>query len=193
MVRDGVSGSASGSCAVPGSGRSRRRATGAFVGRVGHALARARRLAGHRDRLGAASRPLGQGLRDRSRRGRRSTYAFAHHDVDAVYSVILHENTASQAVARRARIRRRGKSARSSHFPSMPHVIWRLQRRDSSTTSSDDVWPRRARRTVRERSASRDVERFGDACAGRGARRCRWSRSTPSASASAIGRVAVRA
>ena len=28
-------------------------------------------------------------------------YAFAHHDVDALYSVILPENTASQAVARR--------------------------------------------------------------------------------------------
>ena len=50
-------------------------------------------------------------------------YAFAHHDVDAIYSVILHENPASQAVARRLGSRR-GRSARFASFPTMPHVIW---------------------------------------------------------------------
>ena len=54
-------------------------------------------------------------------------YAFAHHDVDALYSVILPENERSQAVAQRLgftlfemRI--------TSHFPESPHGIWRLAR-----------------------------------------------------------------
>ena len=54
-------------------------------------------------------------------------YAFAHHDVDALYSVILPENARSQAVAQRLgftlfemRI--------TSHFPESPHGIWRLAR-----------------------------------------------------------------
>ena len=54
-------------------------------------------------------------------------WAFAHHDVDELFSVILPENTASSAVARRlgfgvvdTRI--------VSHFPRAPHDIWRLPR-----------------------------------------------------------------
>jgi RimJ/RimL family protein N-acetyltransferase len=54
-------------------------------------------------------------------------YAFAHHDVDAVYSVILPENTASQAVARRLGFTLHETRA-LSHFPSMVHGIWRLER-----------------------------------------------------------------
>lgn len=60
--------------------------------------------------------------------GRASTeWAFAHHDVDEVFSLILPENGPSAAVARRlgftiveTRI--------VSHFPRAPHDIWRLPR-----------------------------------------------------------------
>jgi RimJ/RimL family protein N-acetyltransferase len=54
-------------------------------------------------------------------------WAFAHHDVGEVFSVILPENTPSAAVARRlgftvieTRI--------VSHFPRAPHDIWQLAR-----------------------------------------------------------------
>ncbi len=54
-------------------------------------------------------------------------YVFAHHDVDAVYSVILPENTASQAVAKRLGFTLYETRA-LSHFPSMEHGIWKLHR-----------------------------------------------------------------
>ena len=58
-------------------------------------------------------------------------FGFAHHDVDALYSVILHENTASQAVARRLGFAP-GEERVLSHFPDMPHVFWTLHRADFS-------------------------------------------------------------
>ena len=61
------------------------------------------------------------------------TYAFAHHDVDALYSVILRENLASQAVARRLGFAPWDERVLAS-FPSMPHVIWRLRRDDVATS-----------------------------------------------------------
>ncbi|MDP9333876.1 MAG: GNAT family N-acetyltransferase [Actinomycetota bacterium] len=54
-------------------------------------------------------------------------YAFVHHPVDALYSVILPENTASQAVARRLGFTL-WEQRTFSHFPAIPHGIWRLQR-----------------------------------------------------------------
>ena len=54
-------------------------------------------------------------------------WAFAQHDVDALYSVILPENTASQAVARRLGFTLYETRA-LAHFPSLPHGIWRLRR-----------------------------------------------------------------
>jgi RimJ/RimL family protein N-acetyltransferase len=54
-------------------------------------------------------------------------YAFAHHDVDAIYSCILRENTRSQAVARRLGFTPWEERV-ASHLPDIPHVIWRLQR-----------------------------------------------------------------
>jgi ribosomal-protein-alanine N-acetyltransferase len=54
-------------------------------------------------------------------------YAFAHHDVDEIYSVILHENAASQAVAQRLGFTPWEERV-LSHFPLKPHVIWRLRR-----------------------------------------------------------------
>ena len=53
-------------------------------------------------------------------------YAFAHNDVDTLYSVILPENTASQAVAQRLGFTLYETRA-LSHFPSLEHGIWRLQ------------------------------------------------------------------
>jgi len=58
-------------------------------------------------------------------------YAFAHHDVDALYSVILPENTASQAVARRLGFTLTEERA-LAHFPSLAHGIWRLSRLEYS-------------------------------------------------------------
>jgi [ribosomal protein S5]-alanine N-acetyltransferase len=54
-------------------------------------------------------------------------YATEAHDADAVYSVILPENTASQAVARRLGFMPWEERA-FSHFPEMTHVVWRLKR-----------------------------------------------------------------
>ena len=54
-------------------------------------------------------------------------YAFAHHRVDALYSVILPENTASQAVARRLGFTLWEQRV-LSNFPETEHGIWRLQR-----------------------------------------------------------------
>jgi [ribosomal protein S5]-alanine N-acetyltransferase len=54
-------------------------------------------------------------------------WAFAHHDVDALYSVILPENLASQSVARRLGFTPWEERVLKS-FPAIPHVIWRLQR-----------------------------------------------------------------
>jgi ribosomal-protein-alanine N-acetyltransferase len=55
------------------------------------------------------------------------TYAFATHDVDALYSVILPENHRSQAVARRLGFSL-VETRVVSHFPGAPHDIWRLAR-----------------------------------------------------------------
>ncbi len=54
-------------------------------------------------------------------------WAFAHHDVAELFSVILPENAPSAAVAERlgfSIVERRI----VSHFPSAPHDIWRLRR-----------------------------------------------------------------
>lgn len=48
---------------------------------------------------------------------------------DALFSVILPENTRSAAVARRLGFRP-GEERRLSNFPELPHVIWRLDRSD---------------------------------------------------------------
>lgn len=61
-------------------------------------------------------------------------YAFAHHDVDAIYSVILRENTASQAVARRLGFTPFEERV-LSHFPLESHVIWRLRRSEAQAST----------------------------------------------------------
>jgi len=105
------------------------RATGRFVGRAGmHSPARAEwpgieiGWTLHPDHWGKGyASEAGAAARD---------YAFVHHDVDALYSVILPENTRSQAVAQRLGFRP-WQERTFSFFPDMPHVIWRLRRSDA--------------------------------------------------------------
>lgn len=54
-------------------------------------------------------------------------YVFAHHAVGEIYSVILPENRASQAVARRLGFTP-WEERTFRFFPSKPHMIWRIQR-----------------------------------------------------------------
>ena len=56
-------------------------------------------------------------------------YAFAELDLTEVCSVILPENARSIAVARRLGFSLDEERV-ISHFPSMPHGIWRLSRTD---------------------------------------------------------------
>jgi len=105
------------------------RATGAFVGRAGSHWPEREGWPGieigwtlHPDHWGKGyATEAGAAARD---------HAFAHHAVDALYSVILPENLPSQAVATRL-----GFTAWEERvlpfFPSMPHVVWRLTREDA--------------------------------------------------------------
>ena len=54
-------------------------------------------------------------------------YGFEELGASELFSVILPENTRSQAVARRLGYRP-GEERRLSNFPELPHVIWRLDR-----------------------------------------------------------------
>ncbi|MDQ1509452.1 MAG: hypothetical protein QOG50_1296 [Actinomycetota bacterium] len=102
------------------------RATGEFLGRAGMHFPERSDWPGIE--IGWAFHPRHWGAGYATEAGNASVeYAFAHRDVDALYSVILPENTRSQAVARRLgftlfemRI--------TSHYPDSPHGIWRLWR-----------------------------------------------------------------
>ena len=101
-------------------------ATGAFVGRAGMHFPERADWPGIE--IGWALHPNHWGKGYATEAGAAAVeYAFAHHDVDALYSVILPENAASQAVARRLGFTLWEQRA-FSHFPEMPHGIWRLQR-----------------------------------------------------------------
>jgi len=81
-------------------------------------------------------------------------YAFAHHDVDALYSVILPENTASQAVAERLGFTLY-ETRVVSHLPSAATGIWRLQRSELQRTNFSEI----VRRAIRRRASERGVRR----------------------------------
>jgi RimJ/RimL family protein N-acetyltransferase len=105
------------------------KATGVFVGRAGMHCPDRPEWPGIE--IGWALHPDRWGRGYATEAGAASVeYAFAHHDVDAIYSCILHENTRSQAVARRLGFTPWQERV-LSHFPSMPHVIWRLQRAET--------------------------------------------------------------
>ena len=59
--------------------------------------------------------------------GRALRYGFEEVGQDTLYSVILPENTRSQAVARRLGFEP-GVERTLSFYPAMPHVVWRLDR-----------------------------------------------------------------
>jgi RimJ/RimL family protein N-acetyltransferase len=102
------------------------KATGVFVGRAGMHFPERADWPGIE--IGWALHPDHWGKGYATEAGATAVeYAFAHHDVDALYSVILPENTASQAVAGRLGFTLWEQRA-LSHFPEVSHGIWRLQR-----------------------------------------------------------------
>jgi RimJ/RimL family protein N-acetyltransferase len=99
-------------------------ASGAFVGRAGPFWPERKNWPGieigwtlHPDHWGKGyATEAGAAARD---------WVFAHHDVDAIYSCILDDNLASQAVARRL-----GFTPWETRVlgGGLEHVVWRLQR-----------------------------------------------------------------
>lgn len=103
--------------------------TGAFVGRAGTHRPERHDWPGieigwtlHPDHWGKGyATEAGAAARD---------FAFANFDVDAIYSCILHENTRSQAVAKRLGFTP-WEERTFAFFPDLPHMIWRLRRQDA--------------------------------------------------------------
>jgi ribosomal-protein-alanine N-acetyltransferase len=104
------------------------RATGAFLGRAG--MHHPERDDWPGIEIGWAFHPRHWGKGYATEAGSAAVeYAFAHHDVDALYSVILPENKRSQAVAQRLGFTL-FETRITSHYPESPHGIWRLARSD---------------------------------------------------------------
>ena len=105
------------------------RATGAFVGRAGSH--RPERAGWPGIEIGWTLHPAhwGKGYATEAGSAARD-WVFAHHDVDAIYSCILADNLASQAVARRLGFTP-WEERTFSFYPDAPHMIWRLQRADT--------------------------------------------------------------
>ena len=102
------------------------KATGTFVGRAGTFWPNRDDWPGIE--IGWALHPDHWGKGYATEAGAASVeYAFAHHDVDALYSVILPENERSQGVAKRLGFTL-FEMRTTSHFPESPHGIWRLPR-----------------------------------------------------------------
>ena len=136
------------------------KATGAFVGRAGMHFPNGPDWPGIE--IGWALHPDHWGKGYATEAGAAAVeYAFAHHDVDAIYSVILPENTASQAVARRLGFTPWEERV-LSHFPESAARHLAPDRADADPGANSSV-------TARRRAIRRRVS-------GRGARRCRSSR-----------------
>jgi ribosomal-protein-alanine N-acetyltransferase len=102
------------------------KATGAFVGRAGSHWPERADWPGIE--IGWTLHPehWGKGYATEAGAAARD-HAFATHDVDALYSVILPDNIASQSVARRLGFTP-WEERTFAHFPKPAHVIWRLPR-----------------------------------------------------------------
>ena len=121
------------------------KASGAFVGRAGMHFPGASRLARYRDRLVVASRPLGQGLHDRSGRGRDRLHVRASRRRRALQRDPA-RRTPRRRPSRNDSVSRCTDTRALSHFPSMAHGIWRLQLDDYHAKKL-----KRARRAIRRR------------------------------------------
>lgn len=109
--------------------------TGSFVGRAG--LHHPARDDWPGVEIGWALHPDRWGRGYATEAGHRAVeYAFGELDIDGVCSVILPENAPSIAVARRLGFSLREERV-LSHFPSMPHGIWWLTRRDWMVTAPE--------------------------------------------------------
>jgi RimJ/RimL family protein N-acetyltransferase len=105
------------------------KATGTFVGRVGSHWPERDDWPGIE--LGWTLHPdhWGKGYATEAGAAARE-WTFANHDVDALYSLILEDNLASQSVARHLGFTP-WELRTMKFFPEMPHMIWRLQRADT--------------------------------------------------------------
>ena len=109
-----------------------RKTDGAFVGRAGPF--RPERADWPGIEVGWTLHPDFHGQGYATEAGRASvTWAFANHDVDAIYSCILATNLASQAVARRLGMKL-FEDRVLSHYSAEPHGIWRVRREDYDAT-----------------------------------------------------------
>jgi RimJ/RimL family protein N-acetyltransferase len=110
------------------------RATGTFVGRAGAFWPNRDDWPGIE--IGWALHPQhwGKGYATEAGAAARD-WVFANHDVDELYSCILHENTHSQAVAKRLGFTPWEERTFKS-FPKLPHMIWRLQRAELQATET---------------------------------------------------------
>jgi len=104
------------------------RASGAFVGRAGSFRPERDDWPGIELGWCLDPRHFGKGYATEAGAAARE-YVFAHHDVGEIYSCILHENTASQAVAKRLGFTE-WEDRTFKSFPTKPHMIWRLTRTD---------------------------------------------------------------
>jgi RimJ/RimL family protein N-acetyltransferase len=102
------------------------RATGAFVGRAGSHFPERADWPGIELGWTLDPRHWGKGFATEAGAAARD-WVFAHHPVAAIYSVILPENRASQAVARRLGFSP-WQERTFAFFPERPHMIWRLER-----------------------------------------------------------------
>jgi [ribosomal protein S5]-alanine N-acetyltransferase len=108
------------------------RATGAFVGRAGSHWPERADWPGIE--IGWTLHPAHWGKGYATEAGRAAVeHTFAHHAVDEIYSIILPENSASQAVARRLGFTP-WEERTLAFFPSKPHMIWRLRRDQRADT-----------------------------------------------------------
>ena len=104
------------------------RSTGRFVGRAGLYWRPEEDWPGVE--VGWMLDPVAWGSGYATEAARRAVrYGFDVLGEETLHSVILPENTRSQAVARRLGFRP-GEERRLSNFPELPHVIWRLDRTD---------------------------------------------------------------
>jgi len=103
-------------------------ASGRFVGRAG--LHRPQRQGWPGTEVGWTLHPEVWGSGYATEAGAAAVaYGFDTLGLDELVSNILHENTRSQAVARRLGFTPAEERV-LPHFPSLPHVIWRLRRSD---------------------------------------------------------------